>query len=400
MASPPPPPSLFVVTLEDLSRPTGQSLRLRALLPHLARRFHLTLASCSDTLPVELAPHIAARWRLPLPAGARPIRWFLHPLGPWRMSRLRRALRRLPVENSILYTDSILLAEMVRPRRAARAVVEVNGSITEEFRNRGLPLTGPIRRWLERWERRAFRLPDHLIVAGAGLEQFVREFAGLAPGDRPAISVLGNGIDPARFHPGVDGARLRRRQEWGARPVGIFHGWFRSYQGVDNLIRAVPHILRRRPDFLLVLVGDGPCRADAEALADRLGVRSSIQFAGAVEAGEIAAWLAAADVALYYPRYHVGAHGFLGDAIKFYEYMGAGKPIVTVDVPQLGAPAVQAGAAIQSAATPEAFAAAVCDLLDNPDRARAMGRAGADAAHRRHTWSAVADKIADICLPP
>ena len=59
------------------------------------------------------------------------------------------------------------------------------------------------------------------------------------------------------------------------------------YKGIDTLIGAWPQVLSAVPDAELIVVGDGADRDYLEQLSDRLGVRASVQFLGAVDDGEL-----------------------------------------------------------------------------------------------------------------
>jgi glycosyltransferase involved in cell wall biosynthesis len=83
-----------------------------------------------------------------------------------------------------------------------------------------------------------------------------------------------NAIDPARFH-------KRAAQDVSGRLRGCFIGRLVPYKGPDMLLEAAAPLLA---DGRLVLdiVGDGPMRADLEALAERLGVAGAVTFHGQV----------------------------------------------------------------------------------------------------------------------
>ena len=57
----------------------------------------------------------------------------------------------------------------------------------------------------------------------------------------------------------------------------LFAGRLVPEKGVQDLIRALASVT---VDWKLIVAGEGPDRAEAQALADRLGVAQRIQFAG------------------------------------------------------------------------------------------------------------------------
>ena len=67
-------------------------------------------------------------------------------------------------------------------------------------------------------------------------------------------------------------------------------------KGVDDLLRALA-LLRGAPwTFELSIAGDGPLRAELEALARQLGLEADVRFAGALDHTEVTAWMQSLDV--------------------------------------------------------------------------------------------------------
>ena len=104
---------------------------------------------------------------------------------------------------------------------------------------------------------------------------------------------LAPGVDPAEFRPGAGGDAIRERLGLGDRPVVVCVSRMVPRKGQDTLIRAWPRVLaglaRARPgaDPVLLLVGDGPYRADLGRLAERTGVSGSVMFTGPVPAADL-----------------------------------------------------------------------------------------------------------------
>lgn len=67
-------------------------------------------------------------------------------------------------------------------------------------------------------------------------------------------------------------------------------------KGVGQLLESLKVLRRRRPDAHLIVVGDGPLRADLEAQAQRLDIDDAVQFKGKLPTGALGVELARAMV--------------------------------------------------------------------------------------------------------
>ena len=67
-----------------------------------------------------------------------------------------------------------------------------------------------------------------------------------------------------------------------ATPVIGYCGRLKKYKGVDQFLRAVPHILREVPGTRVVIVGEGDDRPRLERMARTLGIADTVTFAGFV----------------------------------------------------------------------------------------------------------------------
>jgi hypothetical protein len=123
----------------------------------------------------------------------------------------------------------------------------------------------------------------------------------------------------------------------------------------------------RWPDVEFQIVGDGPCRDQLMAQARDAGVLSHIEFIG--HRDDVPAILAGADLFVL-PSESEASPTAIFDA------MAAGLPVVASRVggiPELVADGVTG--LLVPPADPDALAAAVLDLLDQPGRAMAFGKA-------------------------
>ena len=120
--------------------------------------------------------------------------------------------------------------------------------------------------------------------------------------DADKIIVSPNGVDMALFGnpPATDPAFADSLGLTGADVVG-FIGSFYDYEGLDDLIAAMPALVARRPSAQLLLVGGGPMDAALKAQAAASPVADRIRFTGRVPHHEVERYYSVVDI-LAYPR--------------------------------------------------------------------------------------------------
>jgi PEP-CTERM/exosortase A-associated glycosyltransferase len=120
------------------------------------------------------------------------------------------------------------------------------------------------------------------------------------PGDK--ITVIPNAVDRNTFRgPGIPDRTLQTRLALGGKTVLGFFGSFYSYEGLDLLLHAVPHLRRQRPDIAVLLIGGGPEESILHSIAQQLDLGQSVVFAGRVAHEEIRRYYDLVDV-LVFPR--------------------------------------------------------------------------------------------------
>ncbi len=95
------------------------------------------------------------------------------------------------------------------------------------------------------------------------------------------LAVISNAIDDEEFNFDPVPDELRRQLDLEAnQPVVGAIGRLSPEKGHLFLIKAWPEILKKVPSAKLVIVGDGPLRAELETEAVKLGIQASVRFAG------------------------------------------------------------------------------------------------------------------------
>lgn len=153
--------------------------------------------------------------------------------------------------------------------------------------------------WLTRqMENRVVAQADAVAVICEGLRDdlIARGF----PADK--IMVSPNGVDLELFGTPVpaDPARAEALGLTGKTVLG-FIGSFYPYEGLDDLIAAMPMLIARDPDIRLLLVGGGPAEAALRAQAEASPAAHAIRFVGRVPHSEVEHYYSLTDI-LVYPR--------------------------------------------------------------------------------------------------
>lgn len=237
--------------------------------------------------------------------------------------------------------------------------------------------TGPIggiyhalyRRWHLPKLREVFRV---VAINAADRERLLE--AGV-PEQR--VEVIPNGVPDAAFEPPDE-----------TPDVGdvLFLGRLVEEKAVDDLLRAVADL-----DVDLVVAGpDGGDRGRLERLADELGIAERVTFRGRVDEQTKRGLLRSARC-LALPSRHEG------QGIVVLEAWAQGTPVVAtrtagvVDTVEDGEDGL-----LVEAGDVDGLREAIRSLLDDPERAEAMGRRGRDKADERYRWSVLADRVVDL----
>jgi glycosyltransferase involved in cell wall biosynthesis len=210
------------------------------------------------------------------------------------------------------------------------------------------------------------------LIRRADRTTYVSEYLrriGLSLGADPASAVtILKGVDLARFSPAPDRAALRQSLGF-APPLLMSVGGLQKLKGIHYVLDALAS-LKATHHFTYVVVGDGEERESLQAQAARLGLDERIRFLGRLDRGRIPQYFAACDLLVL---------GSLteGSGNVALEAMASGRPVVATDS---GGPPEYVSDGETGFVVPVADVAAMAErvrrLLDAPDLADALGRAG------------------------
>jgi glycosyltransferase involved in cell wall biosynthesis len=257
-------------------------------------------------------------------------------------------------------------------RRGIPWILETNALLTDEARRErsSVVLHGTARQL----ERAAYHACSVLVTVSDALANRVVEAMGVP---REKIVVVPNGVDVERFDP----ARVEARSLGPGFHI-VFAGALAPWQGLDTLLRALVDV-----PAVAIIAGDGPARAELEALASALGLGTRARFLGHVAPDDVPALLAGAQVCFVGHTDRGNSGDTFRSPLKLYEYLAMGKPVISSAVPD-------AVAAIVEGKTGFLFEAGDVASLASAMRAAmaaplaAMGEAARRDAVLCHSWQA------------
>ena len=109
-------------------------------------------------------------------------------------------------------------------------------------------------------------------------------------------------------------------------PLLLFIGRFIAAKGLLDVIRACAILRDRGQRFMLLCIGDGPARDDAEREVERLNLRGQVRFPGYISEEPASAFYANSTVLLF-PTYH-----YEGFPLVIFNAAAAGLPIITTRI--------------------------------------------------------------------
>jgi glycosyltransferase involved in cell wall biosynthesis len=177
-----------------------------------------------------------------------------------------------------------------------------------------------------------------------------------------------------------------------SEPFLLFSGRLIPRKGVRYLLEAMPRILERHP-IKLVITGDGPLREPLQAQAEKLGLSRWVQFAGFVT-NERLSELFRSCTAYVHPAIHDERGDTEGLGVVLIEALRNRKPVIAsnvggiVDVIKDG----DTGLLVPEK-DPEALAAAVVRVLNDPGEAARLGTQGFAYASEFFDWERITGQL-------
>jgi len=363
----------------------GQDVHISEMIAAMKRAGHeviLVAPAMAESSDFGYDGGLVARLRRLLPATVYELMEFAYSLVAYR--RLKAAYdAHKPDLLYERYTLFFLPGLWLKKRTGIPYVVEVNAPLAQERAvHDGLRLQ-KLGRWTERlvWRGADLALPvtdvlaDHLRAAGVPEER---------------IRVIPNGINRQRFpeqgpEQGGENARLgaemRAKLGLEGKLVLGFTGFIREWHGLPKVVDAMASLPNRDQVHLLV-IGEGPARAELEAHAARCGMGAQVTCTGLVGRDEVASYVATFDIALQPMVVDYAS------PLKLFEYMALGRAIIAPDLPNIREILTdEQDSLLFRAQDDDHFKAQIARICSDAGLRQRLGEGAAETVRRRDlTW--------------
>jgi glycosyltransferase involved in cell wall biosynthesis len=244
--------------------------------------------------------------------------------------------------------------------------------------------------------RPVYRRAQRIVVSSPALAEHARV---LQPyGSR--VRVVPFGVEPGHWRATAEqyaAAHAAVKQAGG--PFVLFVGRHVAYKGVDVLLRAIA-----ASDARAVIVGDGPKRAEWQALARSLDLNGRAIFTGDVSDERLKILMHGASALVLPSTTAQEAFGYVQ-----LEAMAAGKPVISTDLPTGVSWVNQDGVTgrVVRAGDADALRAAIVGMLADPGGLASMGAAARRRVEDEFTSERLRERLRDLyseaalmtCLP-
>ena len=271
-------------------------------------------------------------------------------------------------------------------------ILEVNAPLCDEHAaHRGMRFSSTARDA----EQDVLRSADHVVTVSKTLSRWAVR-SGVSP---ERVVVMSNAVDPQRFAvASASDERAGIKRQLGipddSGPVIGFVGTLKDWHDVPTLIHAAAKLKEDHVKAHVLIVGDGPRRAELEGLAAEVGLSDSTTFTGAVEHDAVPSLLGAMDVAVApYPA----LDDFYFSPLKLFEYMAAGIPAIASRVGDIPATIHEGETGwLYTPGDALDLAGALGAVISAPEQAAAIAQRGRNFVRSEHTWLGNARKVCDL----
>ncbi|EMI42497.1 Glycosyl transferase, group 1 domain protein [Rhodopirellula sp. SWK7] len=214
------------------------------------------------------------------------------------------------------------LAERKGPKTG---IVHFHGPWADEASVEGAPWWKTIVQ--RRTERLSYQSASRVITLSTFFKNIAVEKYDV---DADRVCIVPGGIDANKADPGVSRLHARALLNWPTdRPIALTVRRLVRRVGVDVLLEALPAVVSKHPDLLLMIGGSGPMKQQLQQRVADLGLHDNVQLLGFIPEAELSLAYCAADFSI------VPTQELEGFGLVVIESMATGTPALVTPVGSL-----------------------------------------------------------------
>jgi phosphatidylinositol alpha-1,6-mannosyltransferase len=238
------------------------------------------------------------------------------------------------------------------------------------------------------------RYVDHLTYLGEYTRNAIAQSITKEAATR--MVKIAPGIDTDHFSP-QDATQLRSELGLTEKKVIVSVGRLVHRKGQDVLVEAMPAIIKEVPQAHILMIGEGPYRSYLENRVKALGLQERVTFIGRIQYADLPRYICAGDLFVMPSRSRLAGLEVEGLGIVYLEASACGLPVIAGN--SGGAPDAvlegETGLVIDGTSKSD-VAAAVVELLLDPDRSKAMGIRGRQWIIQEWRWEIWSARFAQL----
>lgn len=209
------------------------------------------------------------------------------------------------------------------------------------------------------------------------LGEFTKSEISKATTEVNKLAQIAPGIDTNHFQPKKPNPNLVSRYQLEGRRVIVCVARLVHRKGQDQLIKALPAILKKYPDAILLIVGQGPIEQMLRNSARQLAVTHKVIFTGRVPHADLADYISLGEIFAMPVRSRFYGFEVEGLGISYLEASACGLPVVVGrSGGAVDAVIDQVTGLLVDGKNVNEITDAICRLLADPTKAQSMGQAG------------------------
>lgn len=209
------------------------------------------------------------------------------------------------------------------------------------------------------------------------------------------IKIIHPGTDPESFHPLIDSTPLREKYCLNGEKIIMIASRLVKKKNHINLLNAFHNVVKKIPNSVLLIVGQGEEEAAIRARIDKLKLNDYVKLVGYVNPTEMPRYYALCDVFIM-PSKTVG-YDYESFGIVYIEANACGKPVIAGRSGGIEDAVIDGVTGLLvDPENIEEISQAIIRLLTDQEYARKLGENGRRRVENELNWMAVGKKIEEI----